>query len=349
MTLPKVLIVGAGGIGTINALALDLNGKADATLVVRSDYNLVKEKGYEINSSMYGNFHNWRPNHFVPSIDVAAKEHGPFDFIMVTTKNIPDGPSSCESIIESAVTPGFTTIVLMQNGIDIEVPMKKAFPNNVVLSGVIYIGSSNENGVVTAKGTDTIRIGSFNDNPKEFAAMEKFAEIYQIEGKNTVVVDHECRKARWEKLVYNVSFNPLTAIVNMDVNRCQIHGANETLIRPAMRELIAIAKSDGYDIPEKTMEFFIHIGDGFFYCPSMCIDTRKKQLMEIEVILGNPLKVAEKNGVDAPILNTFYNLLKLKQMQLKEDKGLVKIDKEDYVGNNSDEYPSIFIEKNNLK
>lgn len=346
MARPKVLIVGAGGIGTINALALDLNGKADTTLVVRSDYELVKEKGYEINTSMYGNFHNWRPKHFVPSIEVAAKEHGPFDFIMVTTKNIPDGPTTCESIVAPAVTPGLTTIILMQNGIDIEIPMKKAFPDNIVLSGVIYIGSSNTNGILKAQGADTIRIGSFDDNPQEFAAMEKFAEIYQIEGKNSVVIDHDCRKARWEKLVYNVSFNPLTAIVNMDVNRCQIHGANDSLIRPAMRELLAIAKSDGHEISESKMDFFIHIGDGFFYCPSMCIDTRKNQFMEIEVILGNPLKVAEKNGVDAPILRTFYNILKLKQMQLKEDKGIIKIDKADYQDNNSDEYPAIFLEKN---
>lgn len=134
-------------------------------------------------------------------------------------------------------------------------------------------------------------------------------------------------------------FNVITAIVEMDATRCQIVGVNDTLFRPAMREVIAIAKLEGVTIPEDTIERFIHIGDGMFYLPLMCVDRRKNQLIEMEVILGNPLKVAKKNGVATPILSTCYQLLKLVQFKTMEARGMVTIDEADYQGSSDDYKP----------
>ena len=44
----NIVLIGSGGVGTIAAYGLELGGKASVTAVVRSDYNVVVNKGYKI-------------------------------------------------------------------------------------------------------------------------------------------------------------------------------------------------------------------------------------------------------------------------------------------------------------
>lgn len=346
---PNVLVIGSGGVGAIAALSLCLNDKSVVTLVVRSDYDYIKKNGFLIRSKTYGVIENWKPHNVAKSVTDARERFGEFDFIVVTTKNIPDGPVPCEDIIAPAITNN-STIILIQNGIGIEIPMLERFPKNPLLSAVSLIGSTYGDGVVENFFKDHIYLAPFaNPNIENSLVDEKvrlFCEIYQNpdETKNKIEVDEEPQRRRWEKLVYNSVMNTTTALVNLDVNRCQMCNANDKLFRPAMVELREIAASEGFIIDEKFQEFFIHIGDGQFYAPSMCVDVRKSQLIEVEIILGNPLKIAEQNGVKTPILSTLYTMLKMLQLRMMEEKGLVKINPEDY-NTNSDEYPKIVVEK----
>lgn len=355
MSVPKVLVVGSGGVGAIAALSLHLNKKCEVTLVVRSDYEHVVNHGYEIDSVTYGKFMNWKPTHVSKNVHDAYRDHGEFDFIVVTTKNIPDGAITCEDIIRPAVTPKSTTIVLIQNGIDIETPMHEQFPGNVVLSGVSLIGSSNINCKVNNLHKDQLTLGVF-ENPDDTSdeyiersteKLNQFYDLYQNadESINKVTIDKNVKRSRWEKLVYNSVLNTITAIVNLDVNRCQIAVQNEDLFLPAMDEIIAIAASEGVVVDKSQKDKFIHIGDGLFYSPSMCIDQRKGQLMELEIILGNPIKIARKNNVPTPILLVIYHLLHMVQFRIKEKNGLIKINQDDFKNMKSDDYPAHFAKK----
>lgn len=348
-TLPiKVLVVGSGGVGGISALSLSLNNKCEVTLVVRSDYDLIIKQGFKINSITYGQLEGWRPTNVARSVEDAFEKYGEFDYILLTTKNIPDGPITCEKIIAPAVTDR-AAIILLQNGVDIDLPMIEAFPKNIILSGVSLIGSTYYHGTIDQKRIDHVSLGDFRKEPlpntKE--VIDKFISIYQNEDptKNHIEIDNNVALTRWKKLVYNSIINTITTLVDLDVARCQINNVNETLFRPAMIELIAIAKSEGIIIPDETIEAMIHIGDGLFYAPSMCVDRRKLQLIELEIILGNPLKVGKKNGVCTPILKTLYHLLSMVQFKIKEARGMVKINEKIYTGN-SDEFPKIFANDN---
>lgn len=50
----KILLVGGGGVGTMAAYALETGGKADVTVVLRSNYNAVNENGFDIDSIQHG-------------------------------------------------------------------------------------------------------------------------------------------------------------------------------------------------------------------------------------------------------------------------------------------------------
>ena len=57
----KVLLFGSGGVGTIAALNLEVGGHAEVTAVLRSNYNAVREKGFDIASCDHGTLKGWRP------------------------------------------------------------------------------------------------------------------------------------------------------------------------------------------------------------------------------------------------------------------------------------------------
>lgn len=64
----------------------------------------------------------------------------PFDYIVCTTKNLPGISPSLSTAIRPAGTLGHTVLVL-QNGLNIGKPLIKAFPHNIVLTGVSMINS----------------------------------------------------------------------------------------------------------------------------------------------------------------------------------------------------------------
>lgn len=60
----RILIVGMGGVGTMAAYALETGGGAEVTAVLRSNYAVVEEKGFDIDSIEYGrDIKRWRPTY----------------------------------------------------------------------------------------------------------------------------------------------------------------------------------------------------------------------------------------------------------------------------------------------
>jgi ketopantoate reductase len=57
----RVLLVGAGGIGTIAAVNLERGGLAEVICVLRSNYEAVVSRGIEIRSCEHGHIESWRP------------------------------------------------------------------------------------------------------------------------------------------------------------------------------------------------------------------------------------------------------------------------------------------------
>ncbi|CUS21755.1 LAQU0S03e10044g1_1 [Lachancea quebecensis] len=324
----KVLLVGSGGVGTIASYALEYAGKTTVTSVLRSDYDRVMEKGFSINSCDYGNGLVFKPTNVVNSVE-ASKVFGPFDFVVVATKCLPEVTNMID-VIAPAITID-TAIVLIQNGIGIETEALAKFPKNVILSGVSMIGSANMDGHIEHESPDMLRVGYFNNQnitqSHQEAVSRKFVGIYQND-KNECVYDEDVKFSRWRKLVYNACLNPVCALTGVDIGRLEIWGGVDSIIRKAMREVLAIAKSDGVILSEDVIEFMIRSDDPVYYRPSMLVDAEKQNLLEIEVILGNPVRIARKNEVNVPYLTIIYELLRIVQSRTMEEKGMIEIPKE---------------------
>lgn len=59
----RILVVGAGGVGTMACVALERSGMACVTAVLRSNYEKVIRDGFDIESIDHGKLSSWRPTH----------------------------------------------------------------------------------------------------------------------------------------------------------------------------------------------------------------------------------------------------------------------------------------------
>lgn len=58
----NVCLVGSGGVGTIAAVVLEKSGRARVTVVLRGTYDIVSEKGFDIESVDHGELRGWKPS-----------------------------------------------------------------------------------------------------------------------------------------------------------------------------------------------------------------------------------------------------------------------------------------------
>ncbi|EEH39103.2 2-dehydropantoate 2-reductase [Paracoccidioides lutzii Pb01] len=348
--LRNILLVGSGGVGTIASLVLEKSRCARVTAILRSRYAVVKEKGWNIESVDHGTLKGWRPSRgefgsqhaslqnqttvitleqrrangksdeVVSSVESAMEaETEPFDYVVVTTKQPPD-VFSVSDLIRPTVTLGLTTVVLIQNGINIEVPVIEAFSTNTVMSSITMIGSRTEGeNTIIQLGPDIQIMGPYFHTGLERCVQaqqaREFVKIYKAgrEGEEAkCTYSEEMPVARWQKLLSKATLNTLCTLMRLDVGELLSSGDRESLLVPAMWEVHSIAKAAGAPPSQDMIPFYAYQQpDDCRYRPSMLLDLENGRPMELEVLLGLPLQISKALGVSTPILSTVYEALKV--------------------------------------
>lgn len=182
------------------------------SVTCRSNYQAVLSNGLKMDTHTFGSYH-FQPANVFPSITAAAKSSITFDYIVVTTKALPDVSDDSETIQE--VVGKDSSIVLIQNGVGVEQPHRDRFPNNVVLSAVTIVSAAQtEPGVVKQARWTRISVGPYVNGGAEGEAQneelmeksqrsnERFVRILKEGGiKDAELYDEKgLQLVRWHKL-----------------------------------------------------------------------------------------------------------------------------------------------------
>jgi 2-dehydropantoate 2-reductase len=298
----KILLFGTGAVGSFYAGKLAQAG-ASVSVVARSDYNIVKNSGIKI-KSVYGDFH------FIPErvLKTGAEYNGVPDFIIVATKVLPE-IDVC-SLIKDAVKPG-TSIVLLQNGIDIEKKISDVFPGNEVVSALAFVCvSRTDYGFVDHQDYGRIVFGTY---PSGISDKVKVLEnLFRLSGL-PVESTEDVISARWRKLLWNAPFNPLSVICDgANTGDLIRHEGIRKLSVEIMREVQLLSSADGHPLDDSLIRKNIEDTEKMTpYKTSMLLDYENKRPLEVEAILGNALAIAEKYNINTPHLKTLYAILSL--------------------------------------
>lgn len=323
----RICLIGSGGVGTVASIVLTKSNLAHVTVVFRSKYKYVNQHGWNVNSIDHGKLAGWKPHRVLSNaVEAATGEDGKpvvYDYVVVCTKQLPD-KNPVVDMIAPVITPGKTSVVLIQNGIGIEKEIVEAWPGNVVMSSVSHIGSEvREPNFVTQIRKDVSKIGPhYHEGLSDAESLRRtteFIALYMKGGASVCELAEDIQVARWEKLLWNGTFNTLCALMKMDVGELQRSKGRESMLIPMMWEIWGIAKASGHGMPETIVEWMAYrLPNDCPYRPSMLLDLENSRPMEIEVILGNPLKIAKEVGFEAPNMTAVYRLLRLEEWKVEQ-------------------------------
>lgn len=298
----RIAVVGAGALGLYFGAKLAQSGN-DVHFLLRRDYDAIMARGLKV-CSVDGDFHLPKINGYR-----TPEEIGTADLVIVGLKTF------ANHRFRELITPlvGDNTMILtLQNGLGNEEALAELFGDGIILGGVAYLCSNRgEPGVVHHLGEGRIVLGEYIRG--ETAKAEKVAAIFNRSGIECRVTP-DYLKARWEKLVWNIPFNGICALMMKPVDTLLSLKAMRLLITDMMKEVITGGNAQGLvkPIPLTLAEDMITFSERLSsYRPSMLIDRQEGRPLELDTIFGAPLAAAAGKGIEMPRVQELHALLLL--------------------------------------
>ena len=302
---PDILVIGAGAIGSFYGAILKRAG-CTVSVVLRSDYDAVKADGFRFTSPL-GEL-SWTPDQVYQPGDTPGRLP---DYVLLCVKVLP-GVDRAE-----LVRPWMgeqTGLVLIENGLDIERELADAFPRNPLVSCLAFIAVSRTGpGTVNHQAYGQLVMGNFPTGFDHHCA--QLAGLFREGGIDINETDAVVGE-RWRKCVWNTPFNPLSVLANgADTLSMLDAPGGEALIRTLMEEVIAVAKADGYPMPDNIIEKNLSGTRAMgAYKNSMALDYLNDRPIELDAILGNVVAIADRLNVPVPHLHTVLVTLRMRQL-----------------------------------
>ncbi|WZH48316.1 enolase C-terminal domain-like protein [Fusarium acuminatum] len=304
----EVLVYGLGAIGSFYAFILSRSERVRLTVVARSNFAAVAANGIKIESENHGK-HHVKPHKVLRSVADAEQK---FDFIICTNKAVDQASSAAD------IAPGVgdnTTIVIIQNGVGNEDAFRERFPSISIISCVTWVGARQpEPGVIAHTTSEDMQVGLYpnksGDEARDTQRLSQFESLLSI-GKTIFQIVPNIQVQRWEKVVWNAAWNSLTALTLMDTHSWLSSSDLSTpMTRKLMKEVIDVANALGVPLEDELIDKLI---DKILRMPpigsSMRTDYENGKPMEVEVILGYPVKKGRELNIDVATIETLYTVL----------------------------------------
>lgn len=316
----EVLIFGAGAIGAFYGSRLAQIKGVSVSVVCRSNYKAVKADGFSVKSPQFGDY-KWVPTRTFPNANEAQNARVKWDYVVVSTKALPD--VSDDSELLQGLVDEETAVVLIQNGLGVEEPYHQRFGNAIILSAVTITSAAQpEHGLIQHNRWTRINSGPYPiDSPEAVKKNDLFNKLLVQSGiKDASAYSAEkMQLLRWHKIAINAAMNPSSVLSGGSDNYSMSQDPDmQEHLMGVMNEVFEVARKifgqpfpKGFATPEQILNSTKKNSSGSK--PSMQIDWAGGKKMELEVILGAPIKIAKAKGLEMPRLQAMYALLKTAQ------------------------------------
>lgn len=305
-------VVGTGALGGFYGARLQKAG-FEVHFLLRSDYDRVKKHGLVVESPD-GDFtleqvRAYRDANKMPKCDVII-------LALKTTQN------HCLAKVLPPLLKDSSVVLVLQNGLDAEPEVAKIVGDQRVIGGLCFLCSYKVSpGHICHLDYGTITLGEYARDYKHTGITDRMHHIASDFKRAGIPMklSEDLLLSRWKKLVWNIPYNALSVILDARTDELMENPHILALVEQIMAEVIAGAKSCDRIIANDFIELMLERTHKMKpYRTSMKIDYDESRPLEVEAILGNPLRIAEKAGIKMPQTSVLYRMLKFMDAQKQE-------------------------------
>ena len=311
----KIAVVGAGAIGGLLAFRLATAGH-DVSVVARGAHReAIATRGLTL-----VDYQNQRTDTQAMVASAEPSDFGVQDVVFIGLKAhaIPEMLPRIASLVgrETMVVPAINGVPwwyfqraggeydgMVVRSVDPQGDMAQAIASEAIVGCVVHAAAEvREPGVVHHTKGNGFIVGEI-DRSLSDPTTERIGRLAAAlrDARLDATVSSDIRKDVWSKLIGNLSFNPVAALTYAHMGRiCGSEGLLD-VIRPMLREGMAVAKAYGIEIgmtPDQRIDVARHLGAARI---SMHQDFEAHRKPEIDAIVTAVIELAGRVDVPVPI------------------------------------------------
>lgn len=298
----KVGILGTGAVGGMLCSFLCKEYPEDFFVIGNSQRTERYKKGLKVNNKIL----------YPKIIDCEnCEENIILDLVIICTKNY-DLESALNDL--SSVIDTNTVILPLLNGVTATERIKKVFPKNKVLYGIVMrTDAARKEYEVTFSVSGEIQLGYAKN--EEYAQEVIEIRDYLIQAGIPAKIYPDMLRMLWRKWMINIGSNQVSVITGAKFKYFGMFNEIEVLLRASMGEILNIAHAKKIHLTEDDLEDVVNIL--IHYPPekktSMLQDIEARRRTEIDSFAGTVREYGKKYNVNTPVNDVLYYGIKAKE------------------------------------
>jgi 2-dehydropantoate 2-reductase len=298
----RIAVMGAGGLGGYFGARLCLGG-ADVHFVARGSHlQAMRDDGLRIDGP--------EPMH-VPR--VAATDDpasiGTVDLVLLCVK-LWDTEAALERI--RPLMGPHTALISFQNGVLKDQALRAAYGDGAVMGGVGYVATTIDRpGVIRQTGPmQRLVFGEFDG--ARSARGEAFLAAC-LAGGIKAELSADIEREIWQKFVFLAGLSGTTSTIRKPIGPIREHAQTRAFLRDVMREVVAVGRAQGVNLPEDYAEVRLKLADDVAYdmTSSMHHDLERGNPLEVRWLAGAVVELGRRHGVSTPLNRAIADILVL--------------------------------------
>ncbi len=298
----KILILGAGGVGSVVGGFLARTGH-DVSLLGRAWHlDVVRKQGLSI-TGIWGDY-RMKAFDLYLNTDELAKKNLSFDLIILTVKSYDTQKAVGELL---PLTKENTMLLSLQNGLgNIETILAGGIkPENYLVGRVIFGVELSPGLVKVTVNADDVLVGALPETHPKTSAFQIAQWLNTAKIPARAVPD--ILTHIWAKVIYNCALNAICSLHEIPYGK--ILESNETveMMKQVIHECYAVGLKKGITLNPSNADAFIDlmiqklIPSTAGHFPSMLQDLRRGKRTDIEALNGAIVCYAEELNIPTPV------------------------------------------------
>ncbi|HDR7794630.1 TPA: 2-dehydropantoate 2-reductase [Bacillus luti] len=312
----RILVLGAGGVGGFFGGRL-VEKREDVTFLVRSKRKKQLEERGLVIRSVNGDFS------FQPKLITKEDQTAPFDVILFSTKAY----HLKEAIQDLKPFVGENTVIIpLLNGIAHVSLLQKEFGEEKVIGGLCFIETTlNDQGeIVQTSAANRLVFGEIKSQNSE--RVKHISKAF-AGTKSSFVLSENILQDMWHKYLFINVMSGVTTLMRAPIGPIRESDGGRDFIQKIFEESVQIMRAIGAPVKENVAQEHMKTIDKISYNmkSSMQRDMEKGSLIEGEHLQGYLLELAEKFSIEAPLLRTVYQNLKVYE-EMTFNRSVIELD-----------------------